>query len=72
VGLDARAERGLDEVEARPPLVICLGAEREGLPEGLPASARIPLRPDGPESLNVAMAATVALYDLGNRMARDA
>ena len=27
------------------------------------------LRPDGPESLNVAMAATVALYDLGNRMA---
>jgi TrmH family RNA methyltransferase len=69
VGLDAHAELGLDEVEAQPPLVICLGAEREGLPEGLAASARIPLRPDGPESLNVAMAATVALYDLGNRMA---
>src|SRR3954447_8165031 len=53
VGLDAHAERPLGEVEAVPPLVICLGAEREGLPEGLPASARIPLRPDGPDSLNV-------------------
>src|SRR3954447_23170127 len=53
VGLDAHAERSLGEVEAIPPLVICLGAEREGLPEGLPASARIPLRPDGPDSLNV-------------------
>jgi RNA methyltransferase, TrmH family len=72
VGLDAHAERRLDEVEARPPLVVCLGAEREGLPEGVPTTARIPLRPDGPDSLNVAMAATVALYDLANRMAADA
>jgi TrmH family RNA methyltransferase len=71
IGLDARAERPLGEVEAAPPMVVCLGAERAGLPDGLPASARIPLRPDGPDSLNVAMAATVALYDLGNRMARD-
>jgi TrmH family RNA methyltransferase len=71
VGLDAHAERRLDEIEARPPLVVCLGAERQGLPEGLPASARIPLRPDGPDSLNVAMAATLALYDLANRMAPD-
>jgi tRNA G18 (ribose-2'-O)-methylase SpoU len=59
-------------VEARPPLVVCLGSERDGLPPGLPQSARIPLRPDGPESLNVAMAATVALYDLANRMAGNA
>jgi tRNA G18 (ribose-2'-O)-methylase SpoU len=71
IGLDTHAERQLGEVEAAPPVVVCLGAERSGLPEGLPASARIPLRPDGPDSLNVAMAATVALYDLGNRMARD-
>jgi tRNA G18 (ribose-2'-O)-methylase SpoU len=28
----------------------------------------VPLRPGGPDSLNVAMAATVALYEL-NRMA---
>src|SRR4051794_34477724 len=71
VALDAHAEPPLAEVESTPPVVICLGAEREGLPEGLRASARIPLRPDGPESLNVAMAATVVLYDLGNRMALD-
>ncbi len=69
IGLDAHAERPLGEVEAAPPLVVCLGAERAGLPEGLSASARIPLRPDGPDSLNVGMAATVALYDLANRMA---
>ena len=71
IGLDAHAERPLSEVEAAPPLVVCLGAERAGLPEGLPASARIPLRADGPDSLNVGMAATVALYDLANRMALD-
>ena len=56
------------------PLVLCLGAEREGLPEEILSRAaetvRIPLREGGPESLNVAMAATVALYELGNRMAR--
>jgi len=72
VGLEAHAERSLGELEARPPLVVCLGAEREGLPPGVPAVARIPLRADGPDSLNVAMAATVALYDLANRMAADA
>jgi RNA methyltransferase, TrmH family len=61
------------EVALEPPLVICLGGEREGLPAEVIAdadwSARIPLRVDGPESLNVAMAATVALYEVANRMA---
>jgi RNA methyltransferase, TrmH family len=71
IGLDAHAGRPLTEVKAEPPLVICLGAEREGLPAGIAPSARIPLRDDGPDSLNVAMAATVALYDLGTRMAAD-
>src|SRR5918999_954573 len=54
------------------PVVVCLGAEREGLPaevlESADAVARIPLRPGGPESLNVAMAATVALYEVERRM----
>ena len=63
----------LAQVEAGPPLVLCLGGEREGLPPELAEAAfqraTIALRPGGPESLNVAMAATVALYDLGNRMA---
>jgi TrmH family RNA methyltransferase len=72
VGLDAGAELPLGRVHAAPPMVVCLGAERAGLPDGLPATARIPVRPDGPDSLNVAMAATVALYDLANRMAPDA
>jgi len=65
----------LAQVEAAPPVVICLGAEREGLPpsvsEEASVRAEIPLRTDGPDSLNVAMAATVALYDLSNRMAAD-
>src|SRR5215216_1792234 len=73
VGLDAHAELTLAEVDAEPPVVLCLGAEREGLPSGVGAErARIPLRADGPESLNVAMAATVALYDVANRMAAHA
>ncbi|MEA2379902.1 MAG: methyltransferase, TrmH family [Thermoleophilaceae bacterium] len=76
VALDASASATLAEVDLAAPVVVCLGAEREGLPAqvrgGADASARIPLRPDGPDSLNVAMAATVALYEAANRMARHA
>ena len=58
------------------PLVLCVGAEREGLPpdlrEAAQAIARIPVRANGPDSLNVAMAATVGLYELASRMAADA
>ncbi|MDQ3936694.1 MAG: RNA methyltransferase, partial [Actinomycetota bacterium] len=65
----------LGEVPLRPPELLCLGAEREGLPAAIAgaadALAHLPLREDGPDSLNVAMAATVALYER-NRMARDA
>ena len=72
LALDGRADATLAEVEIEPPVVICLGAERDGLPPAVSASvdasARIPMRPDGPDSLNVAMAATVALYELGRRM----
>jgi TrmH family RNA methyltransferase len=73
LALDGRAEQPLHGVEVAPPIVVCLGAEREGLPAevsaAVDASARIPMRAGGPESLNVAMAATVALYELGRRMA---
>ena len=70
LALDPVALRTLTDTTIEPPVVICLGSEREGLPEELRREAvRIPLRRDGPESLNVAMAATVALYDLANRMA---
>jgi TrmH family RNA methyltransferase len=77
LALDPGAGQTLAELgPLEAPLVVCLGGEREGLPADLLGraahSARIPLRDDGPESLNVAMAATVALYELANRMARHA
>jgi TrmH family RNA methyltransferase len=75
VALDRGAERPLGALSAdelEPPVVVCLGAERAGLPaEVLEAGdvvASIPLRPDGPDSLNVAMAATVGLYELGPKV----
>jgi TrmH family RNA methyltransferase len=72
--LDASAQAPLDSLALEPPLVICLGGEREGVPrellEAADRTARIPMQPGGPESLNVAMAATVALYQAANRMAR--
>ena len=71
LALDARAERALEEVEVEPPVVVCVGAERAGVGEIVAvadATARIPMRHDGPDSLNVAMAATIALHELGNRI----
>jgi RNA methyltransferase, TrmH family len=75
LGLDAGAGAALADAarDLEAPLVLCVGGEREGFPEEvvacLDAIARIPQRPDGPDSLNVAMAATIGLYELGNRMA---
>ena len=75
VALVSDAERTLREIELEPPVVVMVGSEREGLgPDALNAAhvtARIPIRPGGPDSLNAAMAATIALYELGNRMASD-
>jgi TrmH family RNA methyltransferase len=67
IALDARAERELGDVEVTGPVVLVLGSERGELPEGVEA-VRIPVRAD---SLNVAMAATVALYETALRMPRD-
>ena len=76
VALDARAGVPIRELDLTPPTVLCLGAEREGLRtangDSANAVAHIPMRPDGPDSLNVGMAATVALYEARNRMARHA
>ena len=70
LGLSAHGQRTLREVELEPPLVLCLGAERGGLPAELERdAARIEVRT---ESLNVAMAATVALYEAANRISRHA
>jgi TrmH family RNA methyltransferase len=75
IALDAHAGEPLGRVDAEGPLVLCLGAEREGLSpaslEAAGAAARIPLREGGPGSLNVAVAAAIALYER-TRMAADA
>jgi RNA methyltransferase, TrmH family len=59
------AHGGAEHDAARPPLTLCLGAEREGLSsEVLAACERrwtIRLRAGGAESLNVAAAAAIAL-----------
>ena len=72
LALVPRGAPALAEEPVERPVAVCLGAERAGPPEDLlqraTARATIPLRPDAPDSLNVAMAATVALYEL-NRMA---
>ena len=70
VALAARSGSPLSEVR-RGDVTFVIGAEREGLPEGVIAScnatAHIPI---ASESLNAAMAATVALYEVGGRVAR--
>jgi TrmH family RNA methyltransferase len=67
LALSAHAERTLEEATFETPLVLCLGAEREGLPAELePAAVRIPV--GGAESLNVAMAASIGLYEAARRM----
>jgi TrmH family RNA methyltransferase len=72
IALDSGAGEPLSELDVNPPEVLCLGAERTGLPavvlQAAGCSAHIPTRADGPDSLNVAMAAAVALYER-NRMA---
>jgi RNA methyltransferase, TrmH family len=67
VALDATSEHELGDLRITTPVVLVLGSERGELPDGL-ATVRIPVHAD---SLNVAMAATVALYEVANRMAAD-
>ena len=67
IALDANAERSLRDLDVTGPLVLVMGSERGELPEGV-EGVRIPVHAD---SLNVAMAATVALYEAALRMAPD-
>src|ERR671922_2814684 len=70
VALAPRAGRPLAEIEAEE-VTLVVGAEREGLAAGVVAAcdeiAHIPIRS---ESLNAAMAATIALYEVAGRVAR--
>jgi TrmH family RNA methyltransferase len=70
IALVAHGGRPLEELELSGPTTFVLGAEREGLPESVLASceerATIPLATDA-ESLNVALAGAIALYELSRR-----
>jgi TrmH family RNA methyltransferase len=71
IALAAHGGRPLAEVELEAPLTFLLGSEREGLPESLATQchkATIPL-PGEAESLNVAAAGAIALYELSRRSA---
>ena len=73
IALDAAAERTLAEVAAELPadaeVSLLIGAEREGLPAELIAAASTAARiPIVTESLNAAIAASVALYELTRRI----
>ena len=64
VALDGKAEADIADVDLRGPVLIALGAEREGLPAAIRSRAdvvcRIP-QSDRAESLNVAAAGAIAL-----------
>jgi TrmH family RNA methyltransferase len=69
LALVAHGGEPLRDAPLDPPLTIYLGSEREGLPEALAAecrSATIPT-PGEAESLNVAAAGAIALYELTQR-----
>lgn len=70
VALVAHGGEPLHALELDGPVTFVLGAEREGLPESVAAACErrvtIPLEP-GAESLNVALSAAVALYELRAR-----
>jgi TrmH family RNA methyltransferase len=75
IALLARGGRPLEELELDGPTTFVLGAEREGLPEEVlrqvDERATIPLATDA-ESLNVAMAGAIALYERSRRSGRRA
>ena len=70
IALVARGGRPLDELALSGSTTFVLGAERQGLPEevlaGCDERATIPLATDA-DSLNVAVAGAIALYELSRR-----
>jgi TrmH family RNA methyltransferase len=70
IGLVPRGGRPLPELDLGERLTFVLGGERHGLPEDVAASchelASIPLA-EGAESLNVAVAGAIALYEFTRR-----
>jgi TrmH family RNA methyltransferase len=69
VALVAHGGVPLSEIDLSPPVTLLLGSEREGLPDRFVTDrykATIPL-PGDAESLNVAAAGAIALYELSRR-----
>lgn len=70
IALVAHAGKPLDQLELEGETTFVLGAEREGIPDDVLAAcdeiATIPLAP-GAESLNVAIAGAIALYEWRRR-----
>jgi TrmH family RNA methyltransferase len=68
VALVPRGGTLLAEVELDGPVAFLLGAEREGLPHDVPADVRASIpQAAGAESLNVAAAGAIALYERRRR-----
>ena len=68
VALVAHAGAPLAEVDLSPPVTFLLGAERAGLPElGTDRHKATIALPGGAESLNVAAAGAIALYEASRR-----
>lgn len=69
IALVAHGGEPLAEVDLAPPVAILLGSEREGLPADLAADCRAAtiLLPGAAESLNVAAAGAIALYEVARR-----
>jgi TrmH family RNA methyltransferase len=74
VALVAHGGQELDTLDGA--ATVCLGAEREGLPDEVVAQCAhkvtIPLRPGGAESLNVAAAAAIAAQRISSLAMREA
>ena len=71
IALVAHGGTPLSELDLEPPLTLLLGSERDGLPERLVTiSHKATIALAGPaESLNVAAAGAIALYELSRRAA---
>jgi TrmH family RNA methyltransferase len=69
VALVAHGGASLESVALEPPLTFLLGAEREGLPHDLVAQSQTItiVLPGAAESLNVAAAGAIALYEFSRR-----
>jgi TrmH family RNA methyltransferase len=72
IALLPRAGKALRDTDLGLPSLFCIGSERAGLPSEITGAcdeiAHVPLRPGGAESLNLAMTATLCLYEAAHKI----